>query len=420
MVSLGDTGVNMFNDDYDYQGHNASGMYTDMLQSRPESIYNIPFSQSFDPSNLEDQYSSNAMSYDSYPTLSAYRPFYDATPFVVNGPQDMSKQQQQQQQYLMPTPEGSPAHSSSHSFDPPPSSLSSSGASVPSAASSAMSSPYSSGGHVLHHGVDSWPDTTTQGLGIDPSIVQPSSYSSDGGFMTSLPDQLLFDASDKISAFVGECSQISSSPRAMTPVPMSTLARQSSALTVSLPLDVKIERSSASDSIVGNVLEEAASGGRRRHTAPTRDDMVFKSPSTPASARSSFSFSPRSPSRTPTPTTRRPSLTPTGVAKPRSKIPTSPKLPSSGRSPYRSLAEPSAPTQTYAGFHPSPFFSQSSGNFIAPLQASCWFPNIPIYPKPTIPFHSFPFLSSSFFFHFSFSFLVAICLHISHTHYKSS
>ncbi|KAI9776946.1 MAG: hypothetical protein M1839_009188 [Geoglossum umbratile] len=186
MVSLSDPAIDMFNDDFTYQGHISAGLYTHMLASRPDSIYSMPFTQPFDQS-LEESYSSNAMStYASYPPVTAYRPsFYNTPNFIISGSQDVIKQQ-----YLMPTPEGSPAHSSLNSFENPPSALSSSGASVPSAASSAMGSPYSNGG-LMAQGIDSWSDAATQGLGIGPSIVQQDGFGN---------ESFLQDAS--LSAFV--------------------------------------------------------------------------------------------------------------------------------------------------------------------------------------------------------------------------
>jgi hypothetical protein len=322
-----------------------------MLASRPDNIYSMPFTQPFDQSNLDESYS-------SYPPVTAYRPsFYDPPNFIISGSQDVIKQQ-----YLMPTPEGSPAHSSSHSFDQPPSALSSSGASIPSAASSAMGSPYSNGG-LMAQGIDSWSDAATRGLGIGPSIVRQDSFVNE----SFLQDPSLFDSSDKIlSAFVGEYSQISSSPRAMTPVPMSTSTRQLSSPAVSSGC-VKTER--PSDPAVGSVTE-----GRQR--TPTREDKTFKSPHTPASAKSSVSLASPSSSRAPRPAARGRS----GATIPKPKTPKPLNISASVRIGYHGLPELKSPIQASAGFHPSPFFSQSSGNFIAPLQATCWFHFIPIYP----------------------------------------
>ncbi|KAI9771880.1 MAG: hypothetical protein M1840_001650 [Geoglossum simile] len=342
MVSLGDSSVPMFHDDFDYQGPHSAGLYTDMLAARQDNIYNVPFTHAFDQGSLEESYTQNGMStYDSYPPVPAYRTYYDSPNLIVSAPQDAHKHN-----YLMPTPEGSPAHSSLHSFDPPPSVFSSSGASIPSAASSTMGSPYSNGGHIVH-GVDPWSDMATQGLGIGPSIVQQDSF---GNESFALQDAPLFDPSDKtLSAFVGECSQISSSPRAVTPVPLSSSTRQLSSLNVSFGLNVKTEDT-----------DPTPTEGQQR--TPTRDDRTFKSPRTLASARSSISFASRSPSGTPTPAARGPP----GATPPKPKAPKSPDTLASSRTRHHRLPEPNI----YAGFHPSPFFSQSSGNFIAPLQAS--------------------------------------------------
>ncbi|RDW71291.1 putative metallothionein expression activator [Coleophoma cylindrospora] len=209
-------------------------------------------------------------------------------------------------------------------------------ASAPSATSSAMGSPLSHG-----HGVPA-PEWAPQGLGLNPGIVNYDQFGSTEYFGPPGMDpefDLNFNAAAKSNSFVGECATVSTSK-----------SRQHGSSV-----------SSAADSFssMSNVVTSPADQNPRSRPSPTTPpssgrgsrDEIFRSPVS-ASAFSSMSPSSRRHSRALSNSVYA-SMSPIG------------RSPDMSSSPVKSEALPAYPV-----FHQSPFFSQSSGNFVPPLQSS--------------------------------------------------
>lgn len=219
-------------------------------------------------------------------------------------------------------------------------------ASGASATSSAMGSPPSIQGHGA-----SVPEWAPSALGPNPGIVRFDSFSHNGNEYNFPPASgmeefaLEFDPS-KPDDFVGECENISSvacsgRPGAASPNPMS----------------LSLSTAGSSPAMANESFDLLPS------PAPSRS--VF-SPESPMTARSrgprdeSFvsplSALPLSPIyfRRPSQAFRKPSVTSSSAAGRAHDMHSSPR---SG------VSQPS-----------SPYFSQSSGSFVLPLESSCWFP----------------------------------------------
>jgi len=368
-----------------YPGHEA---YTDMpaqQQAIHEDVYN---SQQY---TLDDQLVDMAMTtYESFTSVAALSStpatFYDAPQFVVDAPQDSLK--------LGPyryTPPGSPSNSASHSFDHPPSTMSStSGASVHSANSSAVGSPYSRSTHIVPSR-EPWIESR-HGLGIGPGIVSHDSFCQGDYVSASLEHEVMFAQEKLPSDFVGKCAEVSSSygpvRSASLPSLISNTCRH--ACTPALAVNTSIGGSGMTiDTILHEVNREAGIPdmepspdstrststspfvSRNRHPTKSspKNAEVFRSPSTPASATPSFVSRACSSALAPRTQSRGQSSVDAGVKKSKS----SPRS-SHGRFLYgRPTPPPSSPILAYAGQFQTPFFSQSSGNFVAPLESSCWF-----------------------------------------------
>lgn len=221
----------------------------------------------------------------------------------------------------------------------------SSNLSIASASSSNMGSPLSNPGQLAP--IPEWAAGAPQGLGVSPGIVDQNDYFP-GGEYSFAPSVIEgfnpnFDlANGKGPGFVGELSQIprcriSVSPRlhhaSRGSISSSISSSESSSTLVvpnsnksSLALDTRLARDSAT--AASPVAASAASS-----MVPS---LVFASPATSAS-----SFSP-----------------PPAWSSPSSL---------GGSSPTARVAEAQAPRLV------SSFFSQSSGHFVPPLEASCWF-----------------------------------------------
>ncbi|KAI9048899.1 hypothetical protein LZ554_006753 [Drepanopeziza brunnea f. sp. 'monogermtubi'] len=230
-------------------------------------------------------------------------------------------------------------------------------ASGPSATSSAMGSPHSIHGHAV-----SLPKWAAHGLGSNPGIVSYDNYSlgNEYSFQPTGMDDFAFDFQSKPNGFVGKCQAVTTS----FPQHGSISSNRES---LSL-LSTLVNSPKEMDTPTGRMRNGSASWSMASPATPVsaaRSDLrdeVFRSPV------SSFSISPTD-SRRPSQAFHSPlygSVTRTQEL--RSPI-------SAGS--QNSAAETSPSHVTY---HLSPFFTQSSGNFVAPLQSS--YPSI-LHPQYT-------------------------------------
>ena len=339
------------------------------------------------------QQNSEISSYEPYSAASAYS---SAPQLYYTAPRDHMAagkvhSTSQQRRY---TPAGSPSPSISQALDYPPSALSSaSGASVQSTASSAVGSPYSHATNTLSSH-DQWKESR-HGLGIAPEIVHNDGFGQETMFpMAGMENDLVFDGSKLQSNFVGEFGRVSSS---------SFPSRQPSPTISSSPpaLQPLLSASSSSPGAMGQgtfssrrnvtidtILEEVNSEitspeqtifptsaravdpsfGTLRTFYETNSPPVhlnsFKSPTTPASAMSPYFPSTDIPSRT----NQRDLGSQLGAAGLASSA-----SPTDRFSPYQRPIRSTVQDTFSAVPSQNPFFSQSSGRFIPPLESSCWF-----------------------------------------------
>ena len=337
-------------------------------------------------------------SYESYPSVSAY----SSAPSAYFGAQNMPYETQKDnmgRSLRRQTPSGSPSPSISQAFDHPPSTLSSaSGASAQSTASSADGSPYASATHVLSY-EDKWSDPL-HGLGIAPGIVNSESLSQNSFPPANFENDLMLEDS-KFPHYVGECGEkfFQSFPLSQSfPSSVSSgLASQSfvpAFFSHPLALDTTTETKGAT---IDSILEEANSKiqkhvqlispvsaasavsasasptsfpSKHRATSPTQRENSFRSPLTPASAVSRF------PSRATSPHGSGDHICLGNPIIPLDdvRVPRSPQQSPERCHPYnRSTPSPISQYHAHYGQTRSPFFGQSSGRFVAPLESSCRF-----------------------------------------------
>ncbi|KAI9751839.1 MAG: hypothetical protein M1835_001166 [Candelina submexicana] len=354
-----------------YSSHSTHGSYSDILD-QDSSRHEEPYTKHFS-SNMSNPYS-RMTAYDSYDPINAYssaqQPFYDTPRFVLDAPQDGGHCQR--------TPSGSPATSASQSFDPPPSTLSSaSGASIQSASSSAMGSPYSRASQILP-GAEPWADPSKHGLGIGPSIVQNDNFEHETSIPASLEHELMFTDNKVPSGFVGNDFQAISSSfpssqslvTASAPALVVNTTMAESGVTIDSILDevnsdVTTPKSSISPS---SAISATASHHSTSSHQATKEHGHFRSPTVPASIRATLSPISYSPVTTQRRDFRRSSLGSAGARKWDHSPSVSPKPSPSAKSSAQFV--PLEPTQGPQFPYTSPFFVQSSGNFVAPLQSS--------------------------------------------------
>lgn len=360
--------------------------YLDMLESKQDDSFD---SLAYSTLEMHHRLSDLTGTYDSYPSTAAFSNsslnYYESG--ALNYAVGFSKENDRLNQPRF-TPCGSPSPSISQSFDQPPSILSStSGASAQSTASSAVGSPYPHDTSQVS-GHDHWSESH-QGLGIAPGISQHERFGTELFPLTDLSSEVVFDE-DKYSSnsFVGESSKISSSsvsshvtlvPASISSCPFPPLALDTAVVTRIVAIDTNPEdRTSITgltspESINSTMSSPISFGNNGRLHRPIFSPPVqgvFKSPMTPASAMSPFTgrFTPSPSSR---PHERSGSY---GV----SSIDLTTKQPSSSclqlaHSRARPDKPPSRQGHSHSNQFHSPFFSQSSGRFIAPLDSSCWF-----------------------------------------------
>ena len=366
--------------------------YLDMLDGRGESGYDGLHSNGPTTSNMHQHFSDlAATTYDPYPPGLAYSsespPYYSAPQFALDAPKVDAKQPARRW-----TPSGSPSPSVSQSYDHPPSAVSSvSGASGHSTASSVVGSPYSHPTQSLP-GLEPWADSHL-GLGIAAGAFHGDRFGHDIFPSTNIDNDLIFEDGKYPSSFVGKSGNISPSSISTSHVKFSAISSPKFVFAFRAPqlaLDTSI---AAREDTIDTILEQVnssldatsqqaspasaiskASPIAFRTTYPTDSTQhaagSFKPPTTPASAMSSFAPSGFSPPASRQPNTRRYSTTTYSEM----NVPRSPPAFSNRFHPY---GRSTPPLLSQNQFHNSPsqppFFSQSSGRYIAPLESSCRF-----------------------------------------------
>lgn len=228
------------------------------------------------------------------------------------------------------------------------SSLSStSGPSIPSASSSAIGSPYSAATHGFQ---ENWVDTN-HGLGHPTEVVNDLA----NDYVGNAADNEQVFGQDKLPGnFVGECDNISSSAKSQSAIYFSNSQFSEHVSVSSFP-------------ITSPDGERGMAMGPQNMGSSSLETPTFKSPVSPVSVRTtpSSSYSPGLANRrqsNPDPVIN------TGMRTARmSPFPFSPKRSKS------SMSSPQSPKRGRHGHFQSSFFNQSSGNFVPPLESSCWF-----------------------------------------------
>ena len=379
--------------------------YLDILDSRQDEPFeNIVHYTTV--SDMHHHFSDLANStYDAFPSTSAFSSaashYYGGSGGSLNFVVDGSKENERLNQRRF-TPSGSPSPSISQSFDHPPSNLSStSGASAQSTASSAAGSPYS---HDINQvpSQEHWTETH-RGLGIAPVNAHNEGFGSDLYSLTEINHDLVFREEKFPNNFVGESRKIfspsisTSSTASQVPVSISScacsqtlvpascsssLALDTSVTTQDVTIDTFLKEVNSMIDTPATVLTSPASmcsietspryvGSTRwaSHSSP-RVQSCFKCPTAPASAMSPLTSRSTSPPSARPQESRRNSL----ALYSDSKANQSPTTPTHRVHPYGRPTLLSGPqAHFYINQSQSPFFGQSSGRFIAPLESSCWF-----------------------------------------------
>ena len=307
---------------------------------------------------VHDPYSGMAFNgYGSYDSNSSF----SSLPYGYIDAQSLSTESSQPQGDDLSHPYMKAPYSSAEN---PPSTLSTaSGPSVPSATSSTVGSPYSGPVHTLSY-QDVW-STSHQGLGVDPAIIPNDNYNY--GFGTAeFESDIKYAMHNKATEdFVGESQKVSpfvqpSIVQSTTSLPIRSSRPQDtlSLSTISVPkaqenpkgesmtIDTILERANRAidDAIAlrsppsahpSDRTSRNAQSGQLTSSTKNKKNGGFKSPITPASA------TPETPK-----SISHPSARPSG----------------------------SAPSPNHTSHFQSHFFSQSSGNFVPPLETSCRFP----------------------------------------------
>lgn len=360
-------------------------------------------------------------SYESYPPVSAYSSAPSAYFEAPNMPYE-SQKGNMGRPLRRQTPSGSPSPSISQAFDHPPSTLSSaSGASAQSTASSADGSPYASAAHILPY-EDKWPGPL-HGLGIAPGIVSSESFSQDSFPPANFENDLMLENS-KFPHYVGECGEnfplSSALSQSCASLVSSGLASQSFVPAFpSWPLALDTTTGTR-DATIDSILQEANSKmqkpvqlispvsaasaaaspasftSKHQTTSSTQRKSSFRSPLTPASAASRFPSRATSPLGSGDHVFLGHPVNPLDDGK-ESRSPQ--QSPERCHSYNRSITPPPISQHQFRyDQSQSPFFGQSSGRFVAPLESSCRFSLLspfPSFQKNFMEFHSLFFSSSS-------------------------
>lgn len=296
-----------------------------------------------------DQSYLSSTSFDSYPSHPAY---VQADQYSF-GP-DMTFQSKHHN-YT------SPAHSAAQSFDvqQPPilSSTSDSGASAPSTISSAMGSP-----SIQPQAANGWGQQ--HNMAMLPGIVHPDGLGQDVFASTGFDIETI-PVTDK--GCVGELHTISSSQQAQSAFPFDVPSQPSAFLFGDAPLFPQPRTQPQMSNTASSIYTGHSTSAPLAITPPTRDSMspsdsFFKSPTTPASATSPVLERVKGKRKS------------TVVHGAHNRARGSSPLTQAMSYDEADLPErPQAPLPTFS----SPFFTQSSGIFVPPLESSCPFPYPP-------------------------------------------
>ena len=371
--------------------------YLDMLDARVDNGFDGVHYSPATTSNMQQHFSDlGSTTCESYPSAPAYSSgpaaYHGAPQFVLEAPKADVRQGSRRW-----TPSGSPSPSVSQCYDHPPSAVSSvSGASGQSTASSAMGSPYSYATQSLP-GQEQWTDAHL-GLGIAVGQFQNDRFGDDIFPTGNLGNDLSFEDGKYPSSFVGKYRNISSSS-------VFTSHSNPSAVSSSLPSRSLVDAirtpqlaldtfMAARDVTIDTILEEVNSSisassqvgspvsavstkvspMASRATNPIPCSLhkagSFKAPTTPASAMSSFASPGFSPPVSRQRILRRHSTTACDDL----NVQSSPLVSSSRFHPDgRPILPPIHQDRVHDFQSQPPFFSQSSGGYIPPLESSCWF-----------------------------------------------
>lgn len=227
-------------------------------------------------------------------------------------------------------------------------------ASGPSATSSAMNSPHSIHGHVVP--VPEWAPH-----GMKPSIVQYDNYSHSNDYSYQQPtgmDDFALELNAAKPSFVGECKNVSRSASLQHGSISSnseSLMSPSAFVTSPKTTDTRMDQMNIDPTVMSMASPVTPVGAIRNDLG----EDVFRSPI------SSFSKSP-SDSWRPSQAFNAPLYASSSTNSRGQDM----------RTPVSSTSQSFSPdvSPSYAAYNQSPFFSQSSGNFVAPLESSCRFP----------------------------------------------
>ena len=336
-------------------------------------------------------------SYESHPPLSAY----STAPSAYFGAQNLpyeTRKGNMGRPMRRQTPSGSPSPSISQAFDHSSALSSASGASAQSTAQSTASStdgsPYASARHVLPY-EDKW-SGHLHGLGIAPGIVSSESISHESFPPANFDNDLILEDS-KFPNFVGECEKNSLSislspsfalsvfsglaPQTAVPVIYSRqLALETTAITKNITIDSILEEANSEVKTAVQLISPISAASpaaspttsinRHKASSPAQWESSFKAPTTPSSAAfccPSRSTSSQNPDRHAFPGSP---IVPLHDVTARRGPQQSPER----CHPYNQSSPPLIPQhQNLCGQPQSPFFNQSSGRFVAPLESSCRF-----------------------------------------------
>ena len=306
---------------------------------------------------VNDPYSGMAFNgYGSYDSTSSF----SSLPYGYIDAQSLSTESTQPSGDDVSHPYMKPAFSSA---EHPPSTLSTaSGPSVPSATSSTVGSPYSGPVHTLSY-QDVW-STAHQGLGVDPAIIPNDNYNYDYGAAEFESDIKYATHNNATEDFVGESHKISPivQPSIVQPTTSLTIrsSRPQDTLSLSTPIPKAQEHPKGESMTIDTILERA--------NRAIDDAIALRSP---PSAHSSDRTSPNGQSGQSISSTN--NKKDRGFKSPRTPASATPPTPTSiSLSSARSSGPALSPTHT--SHFQSHFFSQSSGNFVPPLETSCRFP----------------------------------------------
>ena len=391
--------------------------FDSMTDERQEDTF-VPYSYTMTSDihqDLPDIFTSTYTSYPNMPVFSAQTASYDTPQLVVDGPKDSTIPVQPR--YTSST---SPSNSMSHPLEHAPSVLST--ASAQSTASSADGSPYPRATHNLS-GQDLRMDPHA-GLCIEPSLDYNEAYCHDPYPLPDLESEHIPYDSKYPGNFVGESQDISSTLNSSSyvmpsPISPSTTSRSPVSSTFPSPSMGPDISAGPLNITIDTILEEAndkfgtpasttspasASSSMRQYAltthpvhpgrSPEGGVVGFRSPATPASAVSPFASRASSPFAVRQHEAQRRSSGSPSIVRTRSTPPISYRA-----HPYERPSFEKSTSQGQRVDYQTPFFNQSSGRFIPPLESSCWF-SLRIHPCS---FHSVLFWHLFSNFHSSHS-----------------